>query len=94
MLTRLSSVAKGIGGVGLMRGRKRESTRTTKDIVAKTRAGRRTMLATIKKTTLAPAQKTILKVTISVAGGGLPSGGGNCSRAMNSMPAKSLRMKQ
>lgn len=91
MLARLSSVDRGIGGVGMNKGKNKDRTRTTKDIVTKMRAGLRTVLARIRNKMLAPAQKIMLKMTTSVAGSGLTSGGGNSSGAINSMPTKSSR---
>jgi hypothetical protein len=90
MLARLNFVAIGIGGVGIKSGNIRESNMTTMDIITKTRAGRRTVLAMIRKTRLAPIQKMELKMITSVAGSGLTSGDGNCSGAMNSIPTNCL----
>jgi len=56
MLARLASVDTGIGGVGMKKGKNSERNNTTKDIVTNTGAGRRTVLAIIMKTMVAPTQ--------------------------------------
>jgi hypothetical protein len=48
-----------------------------RDMIAKTLAGRATMLAMARKTRLAPTQKIALKMMTSVTGTGPTSGGGN-----------------
>ena len=88
----LSFVAIGIGGVGARSGRNKDKTRTMVHIQTNNRAGRRAVLATSKKTRLAPIENMRLKMTTSVTGRGLTSGGGYWSRAMNGTPKKFLRI--
>ena len=83
MLTRLHFVAMGMGGVGALRGKNTDRIKSTREITKKIRTGLRVVLATMRNTTLAPTQNTILKMTTSLAGSGLTSGGGNSSSAMN-----------
>ena len=60
MLARLNSVRMGIGGVGVKNGKNRESNRATKDIVTNTKAGRRTVLAMIRKLLRPDMTKTLM----------------------------------
>lgn len=86
MLTSASLVAIGIGGVGIRRGRMQDTTSTTKEMAANNGAGLRAVLAMMRKTIPAPAQKTALKMITSVTGRGLTSGSGYCSGAMKLIP--------
>ena len=64
--TRTSFVSIGIGGVGIRSGKKSERMSTTRQIAAKLGAGLRAVLATTRKTTAAPNEKTMLTLQAGV----------------------------
>lgn len=93
MRVRLSFVAVGIGGVGIIRDINKDRINIAVEIPTFSVAGLRVVLARIKNNMLAHTQKIKLKIITSVTGSGLTSGGGNSSGAINSIPTRSLRMK-